>query len=90
MHSSEIAGERLVTLFILGVLLLSPPFLFIFDTPSEVAGIPVLYLYLFSAWAVLILLLAFATEFSKTEHEDNIGTPNQEPAQEPYDSGGIR
>jgi hypothetical protein len=87
MNSAEIAGERLVALFILGLLLLSPPFVLIFDTPSEVAGIPVLYLYLFIAWAALIALLAFATEFSKTGQEDNIDPVVQMPGQESQDSG---
>jgi hypothetical protein len=57
-----IASERLVALFILGVLLFSPPFLLIFDNSATVMGIPVLYLYLFVAWAALIGLLALAIE----------------------------
>ena len=57
-----IASERLVALFILGVLLFSPPLLFIFDNSATVMGIPLLYLYLFVAWAALIGLLALAIE----------------------------
>jgi len=57
-----IAGERFVALFILGVLLFTPPFLFIFDNSATVVGIPVLYLYLFVAWAALIGLMALAIE----------------------------
>jgi hypothetical protein len=57
-----IAGERLVALFILGVLLFSPPFLQIFDNSATLIGIPVLYLYLFVAWAVLIVLMALVIE----------------------------
>jgi hypothetical protein len=57
-----IASERLVALFILGVLLFSPPFLLIFDNSATLMGIPVLYLYLFVAWAALIGLLALAIE----------------------------
>jgi len=57
-----IASERLVALFILGILLFSPPFLFIFDHSATVMGIPVLYLYLFVAWAALIGLMALAIE----------------------------
>ena len=62
MNLPGIASERLVALFILGVLLFSPPFLFIFDNSATVMGIPVLYLYLFVAWAALIGLLALAIE----------------------------
>lgn len=50
--------ERLVALFLLGVLLLLPPFLQVFNRPVRVLGIPVLYLYIFVAWGVLIALAA--------------------------------
>jgi hypothetical protein len=50
--------ERLIALFLLGVLLLNPPFLLVFDRPIRVLGIPVLYLYLFLAWTVLIAAVA--------------------------------
>jgi len=62
VNRSGIASERLVVLFILGIFLFSPPFLFIFDTPDTLMGIPVLYLYLFFAWAVLIGLMVLAIE----------------------------
>lgn len=62
MNLPGIAGERLVALFILGILLFSPPFLFIFDNSAMVMGLPVLYLYLFFAWAALIGLMALAIE----------------------------
>ena len=62
MNLPGIASERLVALFILGVLLFSPPFLLIFDNSATLMGIPVLYLYLFVAWAALIGLLALAIE----------------------------
>ncbi len=52
------AAERLVALFVLGVVLLLPPVLLVFNRPERVAGIPVLYLYLFIAWALLIGLAA--------------------------------
>jgi len=66
----RIASERLVALFILGVLLFSPPFLLIFDNSATVMGIPVLYLYLFVAWAALIGLLALAIE--KMEDDEHV------------------
>ncbi len=65
MNLPGIASERLVALFILGVLLFSPPFLLIFDKATTVMGIPMLYLYLFIAWAVLIGLVALAIEKMK-------------------------
>ncbi len=62
VNHSGIASERFVALFILGVLLFSPPFLLIFDNSATLMGIPVLYLYLFIAWAALISLMALAIE----------------------------
>ncbi|HEX6980316.1 MAG TPA: hypothetical protein VF342_13550 [Alphaproteobacteria bacterium] len=52
-------GDRLIALFLLGVLLFSPPALAIFSVDATVSGIPVLYAYLFAAWIGLIALLAF-------------------------------
>jgi hypothetical protein len=46
--------ERLIALFLLGVLVLTPPLLLVFNQPIRVLGIPILYLYLFLAWTVLI------------------------------------
>ena len=54
MIRSRMTSERLASLFLLGVLLFNPPLLLIFDFPDYVLGIPVLYIYLFTAWAVLV------------------------------------
>ena len=51
-------GERLLALFLLGVLLFSPPMLQIFSVETYFVGVPVLYVYLFVAWAVLIFIAA--------------------------------
>ena len=51
-------SDRLVALFALGVLLWSYPLLALFNRAALWAGIPVLYLYLFGAWALLIALMA--------------------------------
>ena len=48
--------ERLIALFVLGVLLFVPPFLLLFNRPLQVLGVPLLYLYLFAAWTGLIAL----------------------------------
>jgi hypothetical protein len=53
-------SERLVALFVLGCLLLTYPLLALFNRTTSVLGIPLLYAYLFGAWAVLIGLMAWA------------------------------
>lgn len=50
-------GEKSLALFLLGLLLFSPPLLSLFSVERVVAGIPLLYLYLFSAWGLLIVLI---------------------------------
>ena len=50
--------QRLIALFGLGALLLIPPMLAVFSKPVRILGIPVLYLYLFLAWAALIGMTA--------------------------------
>lgn len=54
--------DRLVGLFIAGVVLLNPPLLNLFG--GTLFGWPVLYLYLFVVWLLLIAGLAFVIERS--------------------------
>lgn len=53
-------SERLVALAILGLLLFDYPLLSLFSSNERVLGIPVLYAYLFTSWALLIALMALA------------------------------
>ncbi|RKZ68949.1 MAG: hypothetical protein DRQ44_03640 [Gammaproteobacteria bacterium] len=62
MNHTELSSERLIALFVLGVFLFTPPFLFIFDYSTLIAGIPALFLYLFVAWAVVITLMMLLVE----------------------------
>ncbi len=50
------SGERQIALFLLGVVLLIPPVLLVFNRPIRVMGIPSLYFYVFAVWAGLIAL----------------------------------
>ena len=64
MKKSGIQGERLIGLFLLAILLINPPLILIFDRPTTFAGFPILYLYLFVAWATLIGLLVVVSELA--------------------------
>jgi hypothetical protein len=55
---SSRVGQRLAALFLLGCLLFNYPLLAIFNVRAAVLGIPLLYAYLFCAWALLIALVA--------------------------------
>jgi uncharacterized membrane protein HdeD (DUF308 family) len=62
MQKSSRRGQRLAGLFLLGCLFFSYPLLAVFNVRASVLGIPVLYAYLFCAWAVLIVLVALTLE----------------------------
>jgi hypothetical protein len=54
--------SRLIALFLFGVLLFNYPLLALWSRPDEVFGIPVLYAYIFGAWALFVALLARVVE----------------------------
>ena len=62
-------GQRLVAVFFLGVLLLNYPLLALFGSAEPVAGIPLLFLYVFVGWAGIIALLALAIERTRDKRE---------------------
>jgi hypothetical protein len=62
MIRHAIQTQRLVALFLLGALLFGYPLLALFDSRATLAGIPLLYVWLFGAWAFLIAGLAWVVE----------------------------
>ena len=61
MTSLAAKARRLIGIFLLGVVLFNYPVLSLFDREIFLSGIPILYLYLFGVWALLILLTAMVT-----------------------------
>jgi hypothetical protein len=57
-----LTGQRLIALFLLGCLLLNFPLLYLFERNLAIEGVPLLFIYVFTAWAALIALLALAVE----------------------------
>jgi len=70
MTRPGITTERLLALFLLGIVVFTPPFLGIFNTPRLIAGIPILYLYLFGVWGLLIALVALTVRGPDDDHGD--------------------
>jgi len=62
MQKASRKGPRLVGLFLLGCLLFNYPLLALFNVHGHVFGVPILYAYLFAAWALLIGLAAYIVE----------------------------
>ena len=65
MAHRAIHAQRLVAVFLLGCLLFSYPLLSLFNVGGTVAGIPVLYAYLFGVWTALIVLMIVFVERGK-------------------------
>ncbi|MBM3368373.1 MAG: hypothetical protein FJY43_08860 [Betaproteobacteria bacterium] len=62
MARDEAKGQRLMALFILGCVLFNYPVLSLFNLSADAFGVPLLYAFIFAAWAVLVALMAFAVE----------------------------
>ena len=54
--------ERLIGLFLLGCLLFNYPLLALFNVQATLLGVPILYAYIFFAWALVIALVARVME----------------------------
>jgi len=66
--------ERMLALFVLGLVIFNPPILSLFSTDGFVSGIPLLYFYLFSAWAAFILLLFISAGWRDAVRQRRGGT----------------
>jgi hypothetical protein len=60
--SDETRSQRFVALCMLGLLLFNYPILALFNVSGTFFGVPVLYAYMFIAWAALIALMALAAD----------------------------
>jgi len=58
MPNPTLLRQRLTALFLLGMLLWFSPLVLRFEQAGAVFGIPLLYLYLFGVWAVLVMAAA--------------------------------
>ena len=62
MSDFQSKGQRFVALCLLGTLLFNYPILALFNVSGMVFGVPVLYVYMFVAWAALIAVMAWLAE----------------------------
>ena len=62
MRDADLKGQRLFALFLLGCLLFNYPLFALFAGPVHLFGVPLLYVYVFTAWAILIALIALVIE----------------------------
>ncbi|HEY5853739.1 MAG TPA: hypothetical protein VIW24_06710 [Aldersonia sp.] len=57
--NDRLRTARLVGVGVLALVLFNFPMLAMFDTDALVAGVPVLWAYLFGVWVIVIALLAW-------------------------------
>ena len=62
MIGPTLKEQRLVAVFLLGCLLFNFPLLALFAGTARIWGIPLIYFYVFAAWAVIIGLMALIIE----------------------------
>lgn len=62
MKKPKLKAQRLAALFALGCLLFNFPLLALFNRSETVAGLPLLFVYVYAAWGLLIALLALVIE----------------------------
>ncbi|HWI99847.1 MAG TPA: hypothetical protein VNU96_12595 [Burkholderiales bacterium] len=59
---NERKGQRFIALCMLGMVLFNFPVLALFNVAGTVLGVPVLYAYIFAAWAAMIVVMALLAE----------------------------
>lgn len=60
MLRRAVRRDRMIGLFVLGVVLFNPPVLNLIG--GTIFGWPALYVYLFGAWALIIVVIALISE----------------------------
>ncbi|MEZ4869619.1 MAG: hypothetical protein R3C14_50305 [Caldilineaceae bacterium] len=62
MNRHGLTGERLLAIFLVGCLVLNYPVLALFSRQGLLFGIPILYVFIFVCWLLIIALMAFVIE----------------------------
>ena len=76
MRGPKRAAERSVATFLFASVAFSPPFLSIFGADTFVFGLPLLYLYLFVAWGLVIAMVAWIADLGSGPPHSNAEQPS--------------
>lgn len=74
MTNNGLRGEKLLWIFCLALLLISYPILTIFNVRVMVWGIPLLYMYIFLAWLLIIVFIFMV--IGRRRRSDEEATPD--------------
>jgi hypothetical protein len=72
MTPDRLINRRLVGVFLLGWILYNYPILSLFNLPALFLGIPLLFGYMFSAWALVIGLVMLITRIRRPHNGSNV------------------
>ena len=61
MTTDSIKNKRLVGLFLLGCVLFNYPILYLFNLEFFYLGLPLIYIYMFVVWSLMIIAIMFIT-----------------------------
>ncbi|CCK78286.1 MULTISPECIES: hypothetical protein [Desulfobacula] len=75
MLDSRSIKERYIGLFLFACFLFCYPVLTIFNLPIRLFGIPLFFLYIFTAWSALIFFIIFFGKIPETFHLTKPDTP---------------
>ncbi len=75
MRGPKRIAEGSVATFLFGCVAFSPPFLAIFGAEVFVFGLPLLYLYLFAVWGLIIVLVAWIADLGSASRPDQNDKP---------------
>ena len=64
MTPESYISKRLVGLFLLGFVLFNYPVISLFNLDKFWLGIPILYLYVFGVWLILVILIVLVTKLN--------------------------
>ncbi len=71
MNSRSQKVMKLVGVFYLGCVFFNYPILSLFNINTFIMGLPLLYIYLFAAWAAIIALILVITEIGPKQKKSN-------------------
>ncbi len=78
--------DRVVVMVLGGLVLFTPPFLLVMAKPVYIAGIPLLYAYLFLTWGGLIFLIArLNSQLDAAWRDDTANPPGSDGADDASD-----
>ncbi|MFC4353462.1 hypothetical protein ACFOW6_18115 [Fodinicurvata halophila] len=91
LQGLRITPARSVAFFLLAVLLFNPPLLLVFDQAVQLFGLPLLFVYLFASWGLIIVLIALGTRQaidSDREEDAADSAVSERPQAGPVDTAG--